>query len=119
MATAARLGDGDRPRLARPARGTDASRPAFDIARLTDNELVLFDHRRQESWIVYPPRSKYDFLRRPSPETVIVEHHPWAPYSAVTQHAVVAREGCAEHRLDCGAHAATRAGVDAGWDPFK
>ena len=92
--------------------------PRFDVARLTDNELVLFDRARSESWIVYPPRSAYDHLRRPTPDTVLVEHHPWAPYSDVALHPVRASVGCAEHGLDCTANAAIQAGVDVGWNPF-
>ena len=120
-------GASERWGLARPAAGTDPARSArplapgrsrLEPARLTDNELVLFDRERQESWIVYPPRSGYDFLRRPSLETVLVEHHPWAPFSTIVEHAVVARQGCVEHGLACGADAAIRAGLDAGWNPF-
>lgn len=90
----------------------------LDVARLTDNELILFDRRRRESWIIYPPRSKYDFLRRPSAETVLVEHRPWAPFSPVDEHQLLARDGCLEHGLACGAQAAIQAGLDVGWNPF-
>ena len=93
-------------------------RPSFDIARLIENELILFYRERRESWIVYPPRSAYEHLRRPTPDTVLVEHHPWAPYSNVVLHAVRASLGCAEHGLECTANAAIQAGVDAGWNPF-
>ncbi|MCC6174817.1 MAG: hypothetical protein IT305_05905 [Chloroflexi bacterium] len=92
--------------------------PRFDIARMNDNELILFDDRRKESWIVYPPRSRYDFLERPSATTVLVEHHPWAPYADVVVHAVDARTGCREHGLDCGAQAAIETSVQVGWNPF-
>ncbi len=99
--------------------GQHETQPWLDIARLNDNELVLFDRERQESWIVFPPRSRYDFLKRPSPETVLVEHHPWAPFSPIVEHLILPREGCLEHRLDCGAQTAIQAGLDAGWNPFK
>jgi hypothetical protein len=99
-------------------RRAPAGRPSFDIARLTENELVLFDRERRESWIVYPPRSAYEHLRRPTPDTVLVEHHPWAPYSDVVLHPVRTSVGCEEHRLECTANAAIQAGADAGWNPF-
>ncbi len=35
--------------------GQHETQPWLDIARLNDNELVLFDRERQESWIVFPP----------------------------------------------------------------
>ena len=65
---------GERPRPA--ARRAAPDRGQLDIARMNDNELILFDRERQESWTIYPPRSGYDFLKRPSQETVLVEHHP-------------------------------------------
>jgi len=92
--------------------------PRLDVARLIDNELVLFDRPGRESWIVYPPRSAYEHLSRPSRDTVLVEHHPWAPFSEIVLHAVRADVGCAEHGLECGANAAIRAGVEVGWNPF-
>ena len=93
----------------------------FDVGRYSDNELVLFDTERQESWIIYPPRSAYDFLglRRPSPRVTVVEHHPWAPYSATRDHHVEARDACLLHGLRCPANAAVQAAVDLGFDPFK
>ena len=107
----------EQPAAAPPGPSPDGL-PRFDVARLTDNELVLFDRQRSESWIVYPPRSAYEHLRRPTPDTVLVEHHPWAPYSDIVLHPVRASLGCAEHGLDCAADAAIRAGVAAGWNPF-
>jgi len=66
--------------------------PRFDIGRYSDNELVLFDAAKQESWIIYPPRSAYDFLhlRRPSKSVTVVEYHPWAPLSVTQDHHVQA-----------------------------
>lgn len=90
----------------------------FEVARRTDNELILFVADRRESWIVYPPRSQYEFLSRPTAATVLVEHHPWAPYAAITMHEVEASTGCHEHGLGCGASAAIQAGVRGGWNPF-
>jgi hypothetical protein len=104
----------------RPARRTESDTPRrFAVARINDNELILFVGDRRESWIVYPPRSAYDFLDRPTPRTVLVEHHPWAPYSEIVMHEVDAAEGCREHGLACGASSAIQAGVRAGWDPFS
>jgi hypothetical protein len=103
---------------AEPATRSPSSPHRFDVARLTDNELVLFDREKRESWIVYPPRSAYEHLRRPTPETVLVEHHPWAPYSDVVLHHVRTSVGCEEHGLDCTANEAIQSGVDVGWNPF-
>ena len=102
---------------AAPAAAADGA-ALLDVARLTDNELILFDRERRESWIIYPPRSKYDFLRRPSAKTVLVEHRPWAPFSQIDEHHIEARDGCLEHGLACAAQAAIQAGLDVGWNPF-
>jgi hypothetical protein len=103
-----------------PVRRPEPDTPRrFEVARRNDNELILFVGDRRESWIVYPPRSAYDFLRRPTTRTVLVEHHPWAPYSEIVMHEVDAAEGCREHGLACGASSAIQAGVRAGWDPFS
>ena len=97
-----------------------AGAPRFDIGRFSDNELVLFDQVKQESWIVYPPRSAYDFLplRRPSPSITLVEHHPWAPFSTSQDHHLRARDACLLHGLACGANAAVQAAVELGFNPF-
>jgi hypothetical protein len=86
---------------------------------MNDNETVFFDEPVQESWIIYPPRSKYGHVWRPTNASVIVEHHPWAPLSAIENHVVTATEGCADHGIDCGAYAAIKAAAQAGWDAFK
>jgi hypothetical protein len=90
----------------------------FEVKRRNDNELILFVADRHESWIVYPPRSEYEHLERPTSQTVLVEHHPWTPYIPVAMHEVDASTGCREHGLACGASAAIQAGVRAGWNPF-
>jgi hypothetical protein len=92
----------------------------FQIGRYSDNELVLFDEARQESWIVYPPRSAYEFLRlrRPSAMVTLVEHHPWAPFSKIVDHHLDARDACLLHGLTCEANAAIQAAVELGYDPF-
>jgi hypothetical protein len=91
----------------------------FTIARSNDNELILFHDQAQESWIVYPPRSAYSHVRRPTRESTVVEHHPWAPASPIRNHVVSLTQGCAEHGLECGAYAAVKTGAELGWDPFK
>ncbi len=104
---------------ARIARATAPEAPRrFQIKRRNDNELILFVEERRESWIVYPPRSQYEFLERPSTQTVLVEHHPWTPYSPIVMHEVDASTGCREHGVACGANAAIEAGVRIGWNPF-
>jgi hypothetical protein len=104
---------------ARVAQATAQEPPRrFEVKRRNDNELILFVPDRNESWIVYPPRSQYEFLDRPSAVTVLVEHHPWTPYSPIVMHQVDASTGCKEHGLTCGANAAIQAGVRADWNPF-
>lgn len=105
---------------ARVAKATEKSEPArrFEVKRRNDNELILFVTDLRESWIVYPPRSQYEFLDRPSGHAVLVEHHPWEPYTPVIMHQVDAAAGCHEHGLACGANAAIQAGVRLGWNPF-
>ena len=104
---------------ARMKRAAEPEAPRrFEVKRRNDNELILFVADRRESWIVYPPRSQYEFLARPTITTVLVEHHPWAPYSPSVIHQVEASAGCREHGLACGASAAIQAGVRAGWNPF-
>jgi hypothetical protein len=95
-------------------------RPRFVIGRFSDNELVLFDEQRQESWIVYPPRSAYDFLpaRRPARTVTVVEHHPWAPFTKPRDHHVRVQDACLLHGLECTANEAVQAAVDLGFDPF-
>ncbi|MCC7367560.1 MAG: hypothetical protein IT306_04005 [Chloroflexi bacterium] len=104
-------------RLAKAAQKTEPPR-RFEVRRRTDNELILFVADRRESWIVYPPRSQYEFLERPSVRTVLVEHHPWEPYTESVMHEVEATQGCSEHGLACGASAAIQAGIRLGWNPF-
>jgi hypothetical protein len=92
----------------------------FSIGRFSDNELVLFDEQRKESWIVYPPRSAYDFLalRRSSTRMTLVEHHPWKPFTEPRDHQVDSRDACLVHGLDCEANQAVQAAVEVGFDPF-
>jgi hypothetical protein len=92
----------------------------FSVGRLSDNELILFDESAEESWIIYPPRSRYDFLgdRRPTISSTVVEFHPWAPMAATVDHQLNARDGCLTHSAACPAHAAIQAAVDLGFDPF-
>jgi hypothetical protein len=92
----------------------------FTVARYSDNELVLFDTAAQESWIVYPPRSSYDFLRmrRASNRVTLVEHHPWAPFSEIQDHQVRAEDACGVHGTECQANEAIQAAAQLGFDPF-
>ncbi|HEY2592489.1 MAG TPA: hypothetical protein VGK33_01160 [Chloroflexota bacterium] len=103
-----------------PQRIDRAVPPAFSVARRTDNELILFDEAGAESWIVYPPRSVYEFLsaRRRSAATTIVEHHPWTADIAPVDHPLDARDGCLIHGLQCRAQLAIAAAVRIGYDPF-
>ena len=99
--------------------GTRPAASRHDIGRLNDNECILFDEAERESWIIYPPRSRYSFVRRPTTDSTVVEHHPWAPFSDIRDHVVRLELGCAEHGLGCGAYAAVKAAAEAGWDPFR
>jgi hypothetical protein len=107
------------PAAPRPKRD-DTRQPHFSIARRTNNELILFDEAASESWIVYPPRSEYDFLavRRRSPQHTVVEHHPWTAAVQPVDHVLDPRDGCHEHGLHCPAQSAIAAAVRAGYDPF-
>src|SRR5437763_6658646 len=90
-----------------------------EIGRWSDNELLLFFGDQRESWIVYPPRSAYEFVRRPSRDAAVVEFHPWEPLTRAEQHPVRPRDGCVLHGLACRASAAIQAAVDTGFDPFR
>lgn len=92
----------------------------YTIARRTNNELILFDEANAESWIIYPPRSAYEFLkfRRRSAGSTIVEHHPWTAAVAPVDHVVDAREGCLLHGMQCEAQKAITTAVRVGYDPF-
>lgn len=89
------------------------------VARRCENEFILFDEARRESWILYPPRSEYDFLKRPSRDSLLVEHRSWEPYREVMEHTLRPADGCVEHGLDCGAQSALEASLANGWDPFR
>ena len=108
------------PRPAAPPRREAVREPTFTIARRTDNELILFDEGVSESWIVYPPRSEYEFLslRRRSAASTIVEHHPWTAAVEPVDHVVDPRDGCLEHGLACRAQFAITAAVRLGYNPF-
>lgn len=103
-----------------PARRQPERPPSFTVARRTNNELILFDEPNAESWIIYPPRSEYDFLalRRRSAVSTIVEHHPWTAAIAPVDHVVDPREGCLLHGMQCPAQLAITTAVRFGYDPF-
>jgi hypothetical protein len=106
------------PPVARPRRPPD---PAyFVVGRRTDNELILFHTTDQESWIIYPPRSAYDFVaaRRPTSEVTLVERHPWQPYTTPEYHPIDARSACHIHGATCPADAAIQVAARLGYDPF-
>jgi len=104
-----------------PATPEPKRRPTFTLARRTDNECILFDERAAESWIIYPPRSAYEFLatRRRSPRTTIVEHHPWSTALPQQDHPLDAREGCLVHGLECPAQLPITVATQFGYDPFS
>ena len=91
------------------------------VGRRTDNELILFDELERESWIIYPPRSAYAFVaaRRPAPEVVIVEQHPWQPYTEPQDHPLDVRAACRLHGGACGAQVAIEAAARLGYNPFS
>lgn len=99
-------------------RGPVAGYPGLVIARWNDNELVFFDHERQESWIIYPPRTAYTFVRRVVAGGTLVERRRWRVVGAVEEHVFTAAEGCAAHGLACEAQRAIQAAVDCGFNPF-
>jgi hypothetical protein len=90
----------------------------FSFNRINDNECILFDEAQRESWIIYPPRSAYSHVSRPDATSTVVEHHPWEPFSVITQHVVQLTEGCVDHGLECDASAAVRAAAEIGWNAF-
>jgi hypothetical protein len=93
----------------------------YTVGRWSENELILFVEKQQESWILYPPRSAYAFLalRRPSRQVTLVEQHPWAPFSKPTDHLVLPERGCTDHGLECGAAVAIKVAANLGFDPFR
>jgi hypothetical protein len=97
----------------------DHSEKKYDIGRMNDNEFILFDETARESWIIYPPRSRYTHVRRPTGDSTVVEHHPWEPLREPMFHVARLVEGCAEHGLECGAYLAVKKASEAGWDSFS
>ena len=107
------------PPASRRSAASAAASAQPQIGRWNDNELILFFEERRESWIVYPPRSAYEFIHRPSRDAAVVEFHPWLPMAAADLHPVRPRDGCLLHGLECAASAAIQAAVDTGFDPFR
>jgi hypothetical protein len=91
----------------------------FRIARWSDNELIFFDEKKQESWIIYPPRSRYTFVKRLVPGVTVIEHRPWDSNRRADEHVIRMQEGCTEHGMECAAQQAIRAAIDVGFDPFS
>src|SRR5438067_11151383 len=104
-------------------RAVAAGPPAlrFTVARYSNNGLVLFDTAAQESWIVYPPRSRYAFLRsrRASSRITVVEHHPWAPFAKVEDHHLRPEDACGLHGITCTANEVIQAATHLGFNPFS
>ena len=90
----------------------------FKLARWNDDELILFDDAARESWILYPPRSRYNARRRLIAPALVVEHRSWSPERQPEEHVVTPAAGCARHGMTCQAQDAIQAAVDAGYDPF-
>lgn len=110
------------PKPRRPAAKPGKKLPAalrFRIARWNDNELIFFDDDARESWILYPPRSRYAFVNRIVGDALVVEHRPWSPHRAAEEHVVLLADGCTRHGITCKAQDAIQAAVDAGFDPFR
>ncbi len=101
-----------------PRRGTVPSAPGLTIARWNDNELLFFDQERRESWIVYPPRTGYRFVRRVIAGGTLVERRRWSVIGGAEEHIFTAATGCAAHGLDCDGQRAIQAAVDSGFNPF-
>jgi hypothetical protein len=104
---------GSRPPAPRPPAAA-----GLTIARWNDNELIFFDHERRESWIVYPPRTAYSFVRRVVAGGTLVERRRWSVAGAVEEHVFSAASGCAAHGLECDGQRAIQAAVDTGFNPF-
>lgn len=81
-------------------------------ARFNDNELILFDQQRRESWICYPPRSGYDFIQRAARDAAIFERRPWQAWTTPDEHVLRPWEGCTAHGLE-------QAAIALGYDPFR
>jgi hypothetical protein len=108
-----------RPRRTQGATVAEAeNRRPLTPVRANDNELILFDYAARESWILYPPRSRYLSEQRILSGQTLVERRPWSVHGQVEQHVVTVAAGCAAHGLDCAAQRAVQATADIGWNPF-
>ena len=93
--------------------------PLLTPVRVNDNELIFFDYAARESWILYPPRSRYLSDKRLLAGQMLVERRRWTVSAQAEQHVVSAAAGCAAHGLDCAAQRAVQATADIGWNPFQ
>ena len=107
-----------RPRRPRPGEKLPAAL-RFRLARWSPDEVILFDDAARESWLLYPPRSRYQASRRVLGQALLVERRPWNPDASPDEHVVTPADGCARHGLTCQAQEAIQAAVDAGYDPFR
>lgn len=99
-------------------RGPVASVPGLVIVRWNENELMFFDHERSETWIVFPPRTSYRFVRRVIAGGTLVERRRWAVVGGNEEHVFTASAGCAAHGVTCDAQRAIQAAIDSGFNPF-
>ena len=98
--------------------GSASGQRPLTPVRVNDNELIFFDYAARESWILYPPRSRYLPEKRLLSGQTLVERRPWSVTAVVEQHVVSVAEGCAAHGINCEAQRAVQATVDVGWNPF-
>ena len=101
------------PELYRPAAA------ALRIARRTENECIYFDENHGASWIIYPPRSSYSFIRRSAPDVTVIEYRRWTPMTRSVYHQLTLLAGCAEHGAECPSTVPLSVAVKAGYDPFR
>jgi hypothetical protein len=90
----------------------------LQVARRTDNECIYFDEKHTASWIIYPPRSRYSFVPRPSSDVTVVEYRRWTPMTRSVFHRLTVATGCAEHGAECPSAVAVSVAVRDGYNPF-
>lgn len=88
------------------------------LARWNEHEIILFDHVRRESWLLYPPGSRYAAARHVIERGTLVERRRWTPFAEPEEHLMTVSEGCTKHGFDCEAQKAIQAAIDFGWNPF-
>jgi hypothetical protein len=91
----------------------------LQVARRTDNECIYFDEKHGASWIIYPPRSMYTFVRRSAPEVTVIEYRRWSPMTRSAYHQLTVLSGCAEHGAECPSTVPLSVALKDGYDPFR